>query len=809
MADSVNGLNIPSIQNNKPVNFQQTVVTTPMQGVPVNSDALKQAANDNYISNRVKASEGDNPAAKLGIGMAIWYALAQLMDKVNPKMGGKFEESLGGKVASVGDRLSNTYLGKKFENFIGWFDRKTTAAAEKSQIVNSLKNHSTSPEWGFAKMPAKGLFGFWSADAEQVLQQYLKPIDTNVQKLEQYAIPQKEIDDFAKTLKGRSKLEQQLLIQEKELTAIGADAKVVNRLNSLADRAAKSALESLKDAPEYSKLLENATNAKRLEILQKYAQKLKLRDIGGFKTVAEFEKFKFIDHPERAIDIFENLAEKHPDWKVSIWRNKTSVPSNKVIAFIGKVLKAIIGENAAGKVVKFLNKLNSHLLGRTVGFTEYRNKGLIAAGKGGASRLGRFMSKSLGWIQEGATNRFGGGKVAVLMQAFIFADMVMATIKAPWKEKFQTAAERLVNDFSYFVGLTIGLIGMHKIGGFKYAGLKDAAAVGKYRDALKALNAKNDAGLFASKKEWKQAVKELNKKMLGKENIKNPITKLLQKIGTFVNIGNERVHSYKSTAKWNLNWLRKIKNGNIIGVPLRIWLGMGVAVPFIAKWATKGVHAIIGRPTHSVLDEEEEEIAPEKAQPSQQAQPSVQTTGTTPVISSAPAPQYKSPQDYKSDTNLIKQAMSGKPAFQGALNTPQDHPTVEDYKKLYADSNYVKQTLNGQYPPSQAQNNAAATAGHNADGLQHPTAQEYQNYPDSNYVKMTLNGQYPPSGNTVNNTTIVNGQQTNGELEPKRTYIPSPDSKVTNNVDLTAAEKALADADNAEKFINDTLSKMN
>ena len=63
----------------------------------------------------------------------------------------------------------------------------------------------------------------------------------------------------------------------------------------------------------------------------------------------------------------------------------------------------------------------------------------------------------------------------------------------------------------------------------------------------------------------------------------------------------------------------------------------------------------------------------------------------------------------------------------------------------------------------------------------------------------------------VNNTTttIVDGNgQTQATPEPYKTYIPSPDSKVKNNVDLTAAEKALADADNAEKFINDTLSQM-
>ena len=72
---------------------------------------------------------------------------------------------------------------------------------------------------------------------------------------------------------------------------------------------------------------------------------------------------------------------------------------------------------------------------------------------------------------EGCTNRFAGGKLAVAMQAGIFADMLYQTIKAPKGEKIKTFGERFVNDFTYFIAMTLGIMGMHKIGGFKYAGL--------------------------------------------------------------------------------------------------------------------------------------------------------------------------------------------------------------------------------------------------------------------------------------------------------------------------------------------------
>ena len=323
MTDSINGVNIPSLQNNKPVNFQQTVVTTPMQGIPVDQEKLKQAANDNYISNRVRASEGDNPLAKLGIGTAIWYALAQLMDRINPKMGGDFEKSIGGKVAGFGDRISKTWVGRKVDAFLDWFGTKSTKMAEKSQIVNSLKYHSTSPEWGFAKMPAKGLYGFWSMDAEQVLGDYLKPIGVNAQKLEQFGLTQAEINEFVKGLPVDN-AERLLAIQKKELELLGAKPK---------------AIESV-----YSK--------HGLEGLNKFAEGLKVKDMGIFKGPKEFKEFKFADNPEKTLKIFENLAEKRPNWKVSIWRNKTSVASNKFINTVGKITKAIFGEKAADKAAK-------------------------------------------------------------------------------------------------------------------------------------------------------------------------------------------------------------------------------------------------------------------------------------------------------------------------------------------------------------------------------------------------------------------------------------------------------------------------
>lgn len=330
--------------------------------------------------------------------------------------------------------------------------------------------------------------------------------------------------------------------------------------------------------------------------------------------------------------------------------------------------------------------------------------------------------------------------------------MLYHTIKAPKGEKGKTLAERTINDFTYFIGMTLGIMGMHKIGGFKYAGL-DAKGREAYRDALKLFNEKVKNGVFKSKKSYNLAKKALDKK-LGVENIKNPITKLLHKVGKLINIGNERVLSYNSSKKLNMNFLRKIGNGNILGVPLRIFIAMGIVSPFLAKLTTKASHKLFGRPTKSVLDEEEDDKKAEKTATAMTTQQPIQAKPVT-------AP--RNPQTYLSNTNLIKQAANNRQAQTVQPNFNGVETKQPDIQK-YSNSNLIKQTVNNQ--PTQTQ-------------------------PQRTYV--------PSPECKV--PAAPNKQQ-----EPVRTYIPSPQGMVLQTPDLSAAEKAMADADAAEKFVNETLA---
>lgn len=503
-------------------------------------EIINQTVQDSYVANRVKASQDANPLAVAAVGSALWYGIAQGMDKVNPMFDGDYAKSIIGKAGGLGDSFSkNTFIGRKLEQFLNWFDKKTIDLSGKSQIVYTLKNHSTRPEWNFAKTPGAGLHGFLASDTDEICSKYLDNIST-AQKLEQYDVAQSEIDKIAQLIKGKSKDERLLILQRKELEVLGV------KLDKIIELEKKDGLQGL----------------------QKKAKEIKAKKL-GFRNLAHYEslKGKFLDNPDEIVKILEKGAKNKV--KISIWRGES--------------------------------KIKNHFIGRTCTASEYLNKYKATLGKGNDTYLGRFMAKAFGYLTEGCTNRFAGGKILVAMQAFIFADMIVNSWIAPKGEKIKTLAERFVNDFSYFIAMAVGIMGMHKVGGFKYAGL-DKAGVEKYRAALKEFNENVKNGVFATKQEYKEAKANL-KKLLGVQNIKNPITKLLHKFGSFLNIGNERIHPFKSNKKFNLNLLRKFANVNIIGVPMRVIIPMMVISPFLATTATKCAHAIFGKPTNSVLDE--------------------------------------------------------------------------------------------------------------------------------------------------------------------------------------------------------------
>lgn len=646
MSDTaINPINIPSLQPKNQVNFQQNPNYTqpPMQGT--GSEQIRQSVDNSYLANRAKASGDATPEQLLPFWLASWYGLGQLMDKFNPLCRGEYKDSILGKIGGWGDKVSTeTRVGRGIENGLQWIDNKTTALAKKNKIVNALKNYSTRPEWSFAKTPGAGVHGFLATDTEQLFENFLNPLTNRqvksplfgiplspksnyYQGLEQYGnITQQEINSFVKSLKGKTFAEKTLALQKKELELLGANADIVAKI-------------------------EGKTGLKGLE---KLAKSLKVKKL-GFKSIKEFNelKGKFLDNPDKIMKALENADKKI---KFSVWRGNDNI----------------------------LGKIKSHLIGRIATPQEYLNKYKAILGKGNTSRLGRFLPASLGWLTEGTTSRFAGGKLAVAMQSYFLADMLYHTIKAPKGEKTKTFAERFVNDFTYFMAMTFGIKAMHKVGGLKYLGIKDKAGIEAYRKGVEVFKAKHAAGLLKNKKAYKFAQQRLDV-LLGKQNVKGFFNKLFFKVGKLINLGNERIPAYKSTSKYNLNWLRKCANGNILGVPLRFAIPMLVISPFLAKLTTKTAHKIFGKPTNSVLDEDKE---PEEVKTAQQTQPQ---NNNIPEVNKPQQPP-RNPNQY-ADSNLIKQrtnAINGQQqvnnvnpqqATPNATNPNVAQPTKENEEK--------------------------------------------------------------------------------------------------------------------------------
>ncbi len=588
-----------------------------------------QASGAGYVNNRLNASKDADPLTTLGLTTAIGYGIGQGMDYFGPKCEGKYEQTILGKLGSWGDKFSkDTKVGRFIERGlrkinIGWYK-----LSNKSRVVYTLRNHSTCPEWQFAKMPYYGLHGFLSMDTHTVLENYTKPI-TNVErkflgfipraskndfsKLEQYGLSEDAIKNFKNSLNGKTFLEQAKALQVKELELLGAT---------------------------------NIDATKSLEELQATARELKITKKLGFNSVAEFDKVmkNVVEHPKEIMQAFERATAGGQDLHISIGRGTGS---------------------------GFLGKLKSHFMGRKVSISEYLNKYKATLGKGNTTHLGRALPKALGWLVEGCTNRFAGGKLAPFMQAFIFADMAYHTAKAPKGEHGKTLAERFVNDFSYFVAMTLGLMGIHKVGGGKYIGT-DKAGREAYRAALEIHKAKNKAGEFLTKKAFKDSLKSVNAHL--NVNGLKWYQKIWQKAARFINIGNEHGGVWNNPNAKVMNFVRKLASKNLIGVPLRIWLGMAVVTPIFVKATTKIAHLIFGRPTHSVLDEDEEE-----------QENNNETTQNSSQMQNQPQAPHTDPNSLP-DTNLIKQTVNGQYNNQDGQTTQTTTTTTQTTNNPTTDS---------------------------------------------------------------------------------------------------------------------------
>lgn len=279
----------------------------------------------------------------------------------------------------------------------------------------------------------------------------------------------------------------------------------------------------------------------------------------------------------------------------------------KAEADIG-IKKLIEGLNKFG--LKDSIKIGKLGFRRTVRYTELANKLKAISSEGGASGLGKSLSKGALRTLEGLTNGTAGGPLAILMQAYCFAQATKAAIEAPKGEKLSTFMENVFQDLGFYLVGTSSLSLLHRAGGNRYRGLTKEA-LEQYKTLIAKTNEEIGAGkLFGDA--LKNREREIKNALKGDKNLIKWWEKPFKFFGKILTAGLDKLDP---VLKSNPNNKLTIKIGNLIkkgvnklkGVPgggLRFFLSMVVITPILVKPIVKLSHLLFGRPTKSVLDKE-------------------------------------------------------------------------------------------------------------------------------------------------------------------------------------------------------------
>jgi len=736
--------------NKQPVYGMQSGLSDgiPMQA-GIEAEALKKSVDNSYLSKRVKQSE-ENSALLPAATLATWYGISQGMDVFNRKCNLDYEKTPMGRFGALGDKITarikgSTLAQSGFGKGVAKAYNKTTTALSnflnRSAMVRAFKNTPSQPTNKFVLPQAKGLWGWFTQDTEQILSSFLKPAKSTFD-LEQYGADKKFINNLKQAMKAKG-ADKFALLKEAEMKLLGIPQADIDRYI------------------QGGKVI----NARRVEILLRNAKIGKL----GF-TPREYKAVAkdFLNNSDKILAALEKAAKNNGDMFINRMR------SGGVFGIIP-----------------------NHLFGRKVGLRELYNKALVTLGKQNpkhTSTLGKGMAKAMGLFMEGTTNRFAGGKFAVLMQAMIFGDMIVNTLKAPKGEKGKTFAERFTNDFAYFLCAPFGLQLFHKLAGAGlYAGMsKDEVA--QWRADVKDFNKRVMAGQLPRKGDYlneKEAL--LNRLRAGRKNI---FSKLYGRAAEIADVGLEQLRGYHKKAVKPGIW-GAIKDffthpkyywKNLAGYPMRLILIMGLIMPPLAKAATKVSHLIFGKPTHSVLDDDEPTDEEKQKQEMEALLEQLEAQKQVQIAQQ----QTQQPVVHNSPTNLLNQYVDRQ--TQAAIAQAQQTAAQQTAAGAQQTANTAQQAVNTAQQTAtqqvQAMNspNPPSGMGQNPDMSAGNTSQlASQNHDTNTYV--------PSPVSTIQNSA-----------EPVRTYVPSPTPVVLQAPDTSKADAALMNADAAEKLARQTLS---
>ncbi len=614
---------------------------SPAMGAQIDPQAIKDAAEDNFIGNRIKAYDEVDQLTQLGLSLPVAVAINAGMDKYLKLYDGDYANSLPGRLGNFGDKVSNfvteTPVGKFFggvKNRIQPYWKKYVY--DKSAIIRALDKTPTSPELKFVKNQMN--MGTEMAMSSHInnIENFLKPI-TEVKDLDSLGASKVDIGRIENRLKNAANAEDKakiMLEEQFKLLKEGVSTEELNNFKNLTQEA-KEAL--IKD--------------------------LKVKGFSGLDNFAEFEALKQ-DAVKNSKRFFEAAEKANPKFFTRIdWSDKNDY-----------------------------TKLKGWLTGRKVSTQQSRNILISSAGKANImhkTALGRQLSKWINLATEGATGRMFNGKVSTIMQAFFVAEaLLMASKQESTGDKLKSFAERLIELIGFFVFAGPSIKLMHKVGGMRYRGLTPKQ-VEELKKEIQELNKKTAEGFFTKKKDWKIAKKDIKAKYFTKT--KNPLVWFARKIGDFIDTGSKETtfrpwsrFKHKDadmciTKLFSKDFKQYLKNiphrlkdiacnpkywgKRMAGYPIRFAIPMMIILPFFNKIAVKIGHTIFGKPKYSMLDESKYEKEQEEAKVKAEQEAMLTAIAAQQQKEQGQNPAEQKPRDpnsYTSDTNLIKMTANGQ-----------------------------------------------------------------------------------------------------------------------------------------------------
>lgn len=661
---------VDNIQGKNPYINQQFGMVQPSQiqggQVPmqaeINPEILKENVQDSYVANRV-ANTTDDPKAMMGTAALMvptWFALTQGMDVFAKHSRGPWENTVQYKIAKFGDRVADSSFAKStpVTKLGEWLKASgnyiKTHILDKSKITRAIMETPSVPENAMARANHIGMTAMQLFDYPQHGENFTKPLKS-LRDLDCYGATKEEIENFIRNNKPIQEAEFETLIKHTR------DSAKANEFRTLWQTA-------------------NADKAKILKDMKAFEW--------GYKDFAEMERMAKSTH-KYIPEIFEACQKANPEMFARIWGSNGSTAgkiSTKVFGrevFASETLNKLFAELGNLDLSKPENAKWKEVLERT-GYIDKLPKSAFA----------KYLNKYTHLIMEGATNRVAGGKFIALAQAWFMAEALYkaGTADGGIGEKGKVFAERVTELVAMFACIPLALKMMHGLGGMQYAGMTKEQ-VAAYRTRLDAHNLKSAMGGYATKAEWALEDKALKEQL--KAGVKNPFVKLAKKIGRIITVGLEQRRPWDKKDITTLSetgenvyrkgigaklrdLIRHPKFGikQMAGYPMRIILGMAIIMPFLTKAAVKTTHALVGKPKHSLLDEEKEQEQREKAM--QVETPDVLAGGKTAQQFGSSDIQSYIPQ---AQSNLINQKINGIPYQQPITTQTTTNVETKEEKK--------------------------------------------------------------------------------------------------------------------------------